>query len=157
MEFCSLGVELQGKKQSRGIQNKLKARDVVEGHQLSISAGHCDIAFLSVTPHDSNSAEWALPRLSLLPLKQLLQSKSAAPHPLPTLHPEGRAAPHEPSPAPWQGEGIIIIIFLLLPASGTWGPHPALSPCREGSATGTQGPLCCQICSQCCKGRAGGH
>lgn len=135
MEFCSLGVELRGKKRSRGIKNKLKAKDVGEGHQLSISAGHCDIPFLTVTPQDSNSAEWALPRLSLLPPKgtatvpnlQLLS-------PLPILHPAGRAAPQDPSPAPWQGEGIIII--LLLPVSGTGAPHPSFSP-----APG-QGGLC---------------
>lgn len=125
------GVLLSGcgtarKEMEQGNKKKLKARDVGEGHQLSTSAGHYDIPFLSVTPQDSNSEEWALPRLPLLPSKATatipnLQLLS----PLFILHPEGRAAPHDCSPIPWQGQGILIP-----PPSCLWdrGSQPSLSP-----------------------------
>lgn len=102
-----------------GIKSKLKARDVGEGHQLSISAGHRDVPFLSATPQDFDSAEWALPRLPLLPSKAIATVPNLQlPQPL-------------PHPAAWQGEGLPVHPFLL---------HPS----REGTATGTQGHSCCQ-------------
>lgn len=129
-----------------GIKNKLKTRDVGEGHPLSISAGHQDIPVLSVTPQDSNSAEWAsLPRPSLLPSK----ATATVPHlqllsPLPILHPRGgRAAPCDPSllhPGRERGSS-----SLLLPASGTGAPHP-LPLLHPGRERGSQSiPLSCTL------------
>lgn len=127
-----------------GIKNKLKTRDVGEGHPLSISAGHQDIPVLSVTPQDSNSAEWAsLPRPSLLPSKATatvpnLQLLS----PLPILHPgAGRAAPCDPplsctlagkgDPHPSSflhlGQGLLTH-FPSCTLAGRGAPSPSLSP-----------------------------
>lgn len=126
------------------------------------------------------------PDSPFFPLKQLLQSQICSSSTLSSsCTPAGRAAPHNHSlapcqgegiltpspPAPWQGKGILIP-----PPSGIWDRgspptsppapwqgeelpiHPSvLHPGREGSATGSQGHLCCQICSHCCKGRAEGH
>lgn len=69
------------------------------------------------------------PDSPFFPLKQLLQPQicsSSAPSPSCTL--AGRAAPHDPSPAPWHGEGLPI--------------HPLLHPGRQGEGILIPPPSC---------------
>lgn len=129
------------------IKNKLKTRDVGEGHQLSTSAGHHDIPALSVTPQDSSSAEWAsLPRLSLLPSKATatvpnLQLLS----PLPILHPgQGEQLPMTPLSCTLAGRGDpnpssflhvgqgLLTHFPSLTLAGRGAPSPSPPAPRQG-------------------------